>query len=221
MSQQLRCPTGKEGRELALNMLERNKGMIIDSLSSLRIQEKNRILELGTGNGAHLPLLFARASRLKYFGLDISKDMEDEAKRNNESFIVDNRALFSHYDGESIPYVHSFFDRILTVNTIYFWERPVTFLNELHRVLKPGGICVIAFVEGHFMKKLPFVDGSFKLFDISTFVKLVSETPFRNVDVQTKFERVKRKSGEIVNREYLVATLQKAPKVDGTDSGNH
>jgi len=212
LSQQLQCPTGEEGRELAHSMFESNKGMILDSLSSLKIKKKNRILELGPGNGAHLPLLFGRASGLKYFGLEISKDMEDEARRINEGFIADNRALFAHYDGESIPYVHNFFDRILTVNTIYFWERPVTFLNELHRVLKPGGICVVTFVEGNFMKELTFVDTSFKLFDIPTFVKLISETPFKNVDVQTRFERVPSKSGEIVYREYLVATLKKAPR---------
>lgn len=212
LSHQLRCPTGEEGRELAQSMFESNKGMIIDSLSSLKIKKKNRILELGPGNGAHLPLLFGRASGLKYFGLEISKDMEDEAKRINKSFIADNRALFAHYDGESIPYVHNFFDRILTVNTIYFWERPVKFLNEFHRVLKPGGTCVITFVEGDFMKKLSFVDASFKFFDIPTFVKLVSETLFKNVDVQTRFERVRSKSGKIVCREYLVATLQKAPR---------
>lgn len=212
LSQQLQCPTGDEGRELAQSMWESNKGMIIDSIASLRIKEKNRILELGPGNGAHLPLIFGQASGLKYFGLDISKDMEDEAKKNNEHFIADNRALFTHYAGENIPYVRNFFDRILTVNTIYFWERPVAFLNELHRVLKSGGTCVITFVEGNFMKNLPFVDTSFKLFNIPTFIKLVSETPFRNVDIQTKFERVKSKSGETVYREYLVATLQKAPK---------
>nr|WP_293301462.1 class I SAM-dependent methyltransferase [Allomuricauda sp.] len=211
LSQQLQCPTGEEGRELAQSMFESNKGMILDSLFSLKIKEKNRILELGPGNGAHLPLLFGRASGLKYFGLDVSKDMEDEAKKNNESFITDNRALFAHYDGESIPYVHNFFDRILTVNTIYFWERPKAFLNELHRVLKWDGICVITFVEGNFMKKLPFVDDSFELFDISRFAKLVLETPFKNVDVQTRYERVRSKAGEIVDREFLVATLQKSP----------
>lgn|SRR5690606_14069186 len=219
LSQQLKCPTGEEGRELAHSMFESNKGMIIDSVASLRIKGKNRILELGPGNGAHLPLIFGQASGLKYFGLDVSRDMEEEARMNNKSFIADNRALFSHYDGQKIPYVHNLFDRILTVNTIYFWERPVVFLNELHRVLKPEGICVITFVEGNFMKKLPFVDGSFKLFDISKFAKLVSETPFRDVDVQTRSERVRSKSGEIVNREFLVATLQKAPKVSGQGKG--
>lgn len=212
LSQQLQCPAGEEGRELAHAMFESNRGMIIDSIASLRIREKNRILELGPGNGAHLPLIFGQASGLKYFGLDISKDMAEEARMNNKGFIADNRALFSHYDGENIPYVHNLFDRILTVNTIYFWEHPVTFLTELHRVLKSGGTCVITFVEGKFMKNLPFVDGSFKLFDIPTFVKLVSDTPFKNVDVQTRFERVRSKSGEIVYREYLVATLQKAQK---------
>src|SRR5690606_34045802 len=161
LSHQLRCPTGEEGRELAHTMFESNKGMIIDSIASLRIREKNRILELGPGNGAHLPLIFGQASGLKYFGLDISKDMAEEARMNNKSFIANNKVLFSHYDGENIPYVHNLFDRVLTVNTISFWEHPVTFLNELHRVLKPEGICVITFVDGNFMKKLPFVDGSF------------------------------------------------------------
>ncbi|MEM8506462.1 MAG: methyltransferase domain-containing protein [Bacteroidota bacterium] len=194
------------------SLFESNRGMILDSVAALGIQRKNRILELGPGNGAHLYLLLQQASELKYFGLDISERMIAEAKRLNSSFLSSKSALFSYYDGKHIPYVQNLFDRILTVNTIYFWSAPEVFLNELHRVLKPGGKCVISFIEGNCMAKLPLVDNSFTLYDIPKFIRLVSATPFKNIDVQTRSERVKSESeGEVV-RDFLVVTLQKAKK---------
>ena len=209
LANQLKCPSGENAGIFAQDMYKSNKGMIVDSISALRITDKNRILELGPAGGSHLSLIFQQALELKYFGLDISEAMVNEARAVNGRYIKGKKALFDCYDGTQIPYVHGFFDRILTVNTIYFWKQPKAFLIELYRVLRPGGFCVVTFVEGNFMKLQPFVDDTFELFDITRFANLVSRTPFTKVDVQTKQERTSNKLGKPVEREFLVATLQK------------
>src|SRR5262249_47728192 len=38
------------------------------------------------------------------------------------------------------------FDKVFTVNTIYFWKSLEAGFAEIHRVLKPGGRAVIGFV---------------------------------------------------------------------------
>ncbi|WP_051554681.1 class I SAM-dependent methyltransferase [Maribacter antarcticus] len=212
LAEQLRCPKGEAGKDLGSIMYESNKGMIIDSIAVLRIKDKNRILEIGPGSCAHLNVLFRQAANLRYFGLEISQVMVDEANKINCKSVSDRIALFLRYDGIKIPYVHNFFDRILTVNTIYFWQDPKAFLCEIYRVLKPDGICVVTFVEGSFMKDKPFVDESFGLYDIAKFANLVSEQHFKSLDIQTRNEDVKDKTGIVVNRPFLVATLQKVAK---------
>ena len=209
LSEQLRCPKGKMGKELGHIMWDSNKNMVERAISALKITKRNRILEIGPGNGQHLGEILGRGLDTRYFGLDISETMIAEAKQINKKFIEGRKALFELYDGKCIPFVHNFFDRILTVNTIYFWDTPELFLNELYRVLKPGGIIVITFVHANTMRSLPFVDDSFELYDIPRSTKLVSGSGFTNIDIQTKTERVQSKDGETVDREYLVISLQK------------
>ena len=61
------------------------------------------------------------------------------------------------YEGSVIPYVYGFFDKILTVNTVCFWEFPLLYLNEIYRVLKLGDIFILTFAKSSFMKDLAFV----------------------------------------------------------------
>jgi SAM-dependent methyltransferase len=59
------------------------------------------------------------------------------------------------YEGKKLPFEDETFDKIFTVNTVYFWENPVEFLNEIYRVLKDDGTFVLTFGQRDFMEKLP------------------------------------------------------------------
>ena len=211
LAQQLRCPDGKQGVAIGKSLEDTNKRMILESIKSLEIKNKNRVLELGHGNASHLPEILKRANEVKYFGMEISKVMQQESSRINAKYIKKKLASFQMYDGQNVPYVLNFFDRIITVNTIYFWKNPTSFLNEIHRVLKPNGIFVVSFAISSFMKNLPFVSQTnvFNLYNNSTLEHLVANTQFELSDIKNKTERVKSKTGEWVDREYIIAVLHK------------
>jgi SAM-dependent methyltransferase len=48
---------------------------------------------------------------------------------------------------EALPFVDGLFDRVLCVTTICFVDDPGAKLHEARRVLKPGGVLVIGFID--------------------------------------------------------------------------
>ncbi|WP_340065716.1 class I SAM-dependent methyltransferase [Ascidiimonas aurantiaca] len=195
-------------------MYDHSKGMITESIVSLNIEKELKILELGVCGTRHLPVVFKQAPGLQYFGLDTSQRRIDEVTNVNNTVIAGYQAFFFPYNGLHVPYADHSFDRILTVNTIYFWQNPNTFLKELYRVLRPNGICVITFMEGTFMKNLSFINDSFQLYDIARFVHILVESGFENADIRTRNECVQNKKGDVADKVFLVATLQKVSKED-------
>jgi len=217
IAHQLRCPSGEEGVLMGKLLTETNSGMIRETIALLQLSNKNRILELGHGNCEHLSFLLKQALQLRYFGMEISEVMKQEAVSINKQYVKKRQALFQLYNGKEIPYVLHFFDCVLTVNTIYFWRDPVALLNEIYRVLKPGGICILTYVKSSCMEKLPFVANNniFSLYSHENIKQLVDVTAFEIDQIKNKTERVKSKSGEWVEREYAIVVLSKALKNNG------
>ncbi|MCV6628865.1 MAG: class I SAM-dependent methyltransferase [Flavobacteriaceae bacterium] len=211
IAHQLRCPKGEEGIKMGDLLSESNKGMIYESIQNIPIKSKNRILELGHGNGAHVGYILKRASQLGFFGLEISDTMIKEAKRINFHHIKNRKAVFLPYNGIDIPYAQGFFHQLLCVNTIYFWDKPLRNLHEIYRVLKPEGHCILCFAKEGFMKELPFVHSTntFELYSNDKLIALLKQTDFTVVRMIDKSESIKSKTGIWVERDYTIAILRK------------
>ncbi|MCG8884010.1 class I SAM-dependent methyltransferase [Tenacibaculum finnmarkense] len=209
IEKQLSKPEGEFGIEIAKNMNESNIKMTIDSIKSLKLLKSDILLEIGHGNCGHLEKIYKEANNIKYFGLEISETMKFEAERINKKLIQNNEISFHLYDGINIPFPDNNFDKIFTVNTIYFWENPLDFINEIYRVLKINGILILTFAQKDFMKKLPFVKNKFSLYDNNDLNLLIKKTGFEIVETEKKSEKIKSKSGELVNRIFSVVKIKK------------
>lgn len=209
MAAQLRQPDGAKGIEVANMMNETNLRMIHHAIDRLQLREGDRVLELGHGNGAHLAYLFQQQPNLSYAGLDISTLMNQEAQRINQPLVASKQASFHLYDGLHIPFPENYFDRIFTVNTIYFWSDPPLLLSELYRVLKRNGILNITLAPKDFMEQLPFTPFGFTLYDDKTLLNLIGQTPFTLIDTEKQTEIVKTKAGDPVERPFATFTIGK------------
>lgn len=206
---QLRHPHGAEGIAVANMMNESNIGMTRHSIDRLNILERDHILELGHGNCSHLSYLLKQKDNLTYSGLEMSELMNNEAQRMNKEFINTKQALFYLYDGVSIPFSNNSFDKIFTVNTIYFWNNPELLLTELYRVMKHGGLLNITFAQKSFMQDLPFTQFGFELYDNEKIKKLIDNTSFEILNSDTQTEAVKTKTGEFIERDFTTISLGK------------
>ncbi|MCY1542099.1 malonyl-acyl carrier protein O-methyltransferase BioC [compost metagenome] len=209
LAAQLRQPSGAKGIEVAVMMNETNIRMTHHSIDQLGMLDRDNILELGHGNGGHLSYLFEQNAGVTYYGLEISALMHEEAKQVNQSFINRKQAAFYMYDGLHIPFAGDHFDKVFTVNTLYFWTEPELLLAELYRVIKPGGILNITFAQKDFMEQLPFTSFGFTLYDHEKIKQLIGSSPFRYISSATQTEKIKSKTGDLVDREFLTVTLGK------------
>jgi ubiquinone/menaquinone biosynthesis C-methylase UbiE len=209
IASQLKHPTGEKGIEMANMMQETNSNMTRHSIENLNISTGNTVLELGHGNAGHVTFIFEQGENLKYYGLEMSELMFQEARRINRNFVSQKQAFFSLYDGNVIPFQDAFFDKIFTVNTIYFWYEPEKLLLEIYRVLKPNGTFCITFAEESFMEQLPFTKYEFELYSTEKVVQLVQKTAFKILYKETLTEKVKTKTGELTDRDFTTIVLEK------------
>ena len=205
LEKQSSCPSGEFGIKIGKDMNESNMGMILNSIEFLELKNGDFILELGHGNCAHLGELLESAAGIKYFGLEISETMLGEAKKIN----AEKEAGFKLYDGKTIPYTHSYFDRVLSVNTIYFWTNPTRLINEVERVLKPNGLCVLTYVNKDFAKKMPFVRDRFTLYDQADLAQLTEGSNLKMMESRELTDQVKSKTGEPLDRTYTMTKIKK------------
>ena len=100
--------------------------------------ENLTVLDLACGEGYGSYLLSLKAN--KVVGVDISKDTIDHAsktyQRDNLEFLVGDAHLLSFEDNS--------FDVIVSFETIEHLKSPLKFLQEIQRVLKPGGLLILS-----------------------------------------------------------------------------
>lgn len=209
IASQLKHPTGEKGIEMGNMMNETNINMTRHSVQNLHIASGDTILELGHGNAGHVAFIFEQAENIKYYGLEMSELMFQEARRTNRNYVSQKQAFFSIYDGNTIPFEDNLFNKVFTVNTIYFWQEPEKLLSEIYRVLQPKGILCITFAEESFMKQLPFTQFEFELYSTEKAEKLMEKTSFKIINKETLTEKVKSKTGELADRAFTTLVLEK------------
>ncbi|MDR6457208.1 ubiquinone/menaquinone biosynthesis C-methylase UbiE [Chryseobacterium vietnamense] len=208
LAQNLANHQGGKGIEIGEMMNATNISMTLESIKTLVIDDGQQMLEIGHGNAAHLKSIMSLAKNLRYTGIDISETMHKEAKRLNKEF--ESEADFVLYEGKKLPFQDESFDKIFTVNTVYFWDNPIEFLNEIYRVLKDDGTFVLTFGQREFMEKLPFTEYDFTLYSNSEMEELISKSHFKRMKTSEKEEEIKSKTGnETIQRIYTILTIKK------------
>jgi ubiquinone/menaquinone biosynthesis C-methylase UbiE len=210
IAKQLSCPEGEHGVKTGEMMHASNLGMTSSAIDALNLQNNNTILEIGHGNGGHIAQLLSKAENLKYYGADISETIIAEAEKINQHFVDKGIVHFELTDGATLPFENNQFDKIFTVNTIYFWSNPGEYLNEIKRTLKPNGILALCFADKTFMQNLPFTSYGFTLYEVEEVKFLLKNGGFTIENILSKTEQIKSKTGEQVEREYhvMVASIK-------------
>lgn len=200
---QLSCPVGEKGVKTAQNMAVNNDGMTALAVKAIGLAKDDVVLEIGPGNGSHVPSVLKGFKHVLYYGVDISELMVTEAQRLNRGV---QGADFSLSDGQQLNFADEFFSKVFTVNTIYFWKDAVGYLKEILRVLKPGGLFSVAFGAKEFMAGLAFTKYGFNLYTLDEVCQLLIQAGFEITGADRTTERVRSNGGGMVDREVVVVS---------------
>lgn len=206
---QLRQPTGEYAIQVGEKMNEGNLHINLNTFEALELATGDNILEIGMGNGFFVKNILSTDNTLRYTGCDFSEIMVNEACKKNEIFIATGQAQFHLSDANDLPFEKETFDKVFSINTIYFWENSQIVLAEIWRVLKPKGQVTISLRPKSIMEHYPFVKYGFKMFAKEDLKELMSKNNFTVIDIIEKEEPEIELNGELTKTATLLIRAEK------------
>jgi demethylmenaquinone methyltransferase/2-methoxy-6-polyprenyl-1,4-benzoquinol methylase len=101
-----------------------------------------KILDIATGTG-DLAIMMSDLNADKIVGLDISQGMLEVGKQKIAAQELSHKIDMVHGDSENIPFEDNYFDAITVSFGVRNFENLDIGLQEIARVLKPGGVFVV------------------------------------------------------------------------------
>jgi ubiquinone/menaquinone biosynthesis C-methylase UbiE len=176
-AKQLRQPHGAAGIKVGIIMNNGNEVLYDFTLSSMQIEENESILEIGFGNGKFFNKLFSKAGNLTIAGIDYSETMLKEACEKNQASIASGKLALQQANSDRLPFADNSFDKVFCINVVYFWNDPQKHLEEINRVLKPGGKFFATIRSKSSMELMPFTKYGFTKYTEEEWKEVVKKTP--------------------------------------------
>jgi arsenite methyltransferase len=170
------------GRFVARMMNSHNAAMNAFAVRLLDLQPSDRVLEVGFGGGVTLPSLIGAAAFLG--AVDRSQDVVAWAHARYSRDVASGKADFREGTVESIPFGANAFNKVCTVNTVYFWSSLEAGLAEIYRVLVPGGRTVIGFLPKEWMDRMSYPADIFTSRAPAELIAALEEAGFKKVRVE-------------------------------------
>jgi len=104
---------------------------------------RGEVLEIGPGPGYVGLEWLARCPDSKLTGCEISPEMIKMAQKNAADYGLASKAVYVEGNGMRMPFPDAAFDAVISNGSLHEWEDPLEVFNEIHRVLRPGGLFCI------------------------------------------------------------------------------
>lgn len=150
-------PRGLPGRLGGRIMARANAACGVWVSGLLQVAAGDKVLEVGFGPGVTIAHLTTLAPAGHVVGIDVSPEMVEQARARNIPAIKRGRVELRLASVERLPLGDNSFDKALAVNSMQAWPDAVGGLQEIRRVLKPGGRIALGFTpySGQAKEELP------------------------------------------------------------------
>ena len=152
----------------------------------LSLQKENKVLEIGFGPGKLINEMAAITTDGVVTGIDFSQVMLKKASKLNKQYISKGKVILRKGECSSLPFDNESFDKLCSINTLYFWKEPGQNFSEMFRVIKSGGKIVIGFRDDKQMNNLNLSADVFSYYSQEDVVNMLAEAGFANAHIKEK-----------------------------------
>lgn len=138
-------PVGRTGRVGSRLMVRINRRNYATMAAALELRPDDELLDVGCGSAV---LLAAHAGRARFVaGLDASDVQLEIARQRLADRLAAGTAELVKGDVTALPWADGRFSVVTSMFCLKFVPDPLKALEEMHRVLRPGGRAVVAFCD--------------------------------------------------------------------------
>jgi ubiquinone/menaquinone biosynthesis C-methylase UbiE len=178
-SKQARKPSGLFGRLVMSNIFDFGNYYLNRFVNELlSVQKDEYILDMGCGTGK---LVYAMASQTSggYFeGIDFSEIMISIAQRRNKKSIKTGKVKILKGNFDEIPLQNDYYDKVCSINTIYFWPKPEYTAQKIADIIKPGGFFLAGFEDMNQLEQRSLDTDVFKIYSTEEVKNLLVKSGF-------------------------------------------
>jgi len=153
------------------------------TLPLMELQPSDRVLDLGCGTGWASRRMARVAGEV--VGLDVADEMLRRAENASSAF---KHIRYVWGSAESIPAADNYFSKVLSVESFYYYADQGKALDELRRVMAPGGklfILINLYKDNHYsLRWVSELKVPVKALSEKEYISLLESRGFGNVDAR-------------------------------------
>jgi SAM-dependent methyltransferase len=199
LAQQVSHPSGLLGKLILPRLWnQRNKTLNDATLAHLAPAPQDRILEIGFGGGYLLERMTRIINEGLVAGVDVSNAMAEVCQKRFKPLIDVNKLELKTASAESLPFPDNHFNKVCSVNSIFYWQNPTMVFSEIRRVLTDEGLLVLCFTCKRSMENKKFAqENQVNLYEIDDAEQMMKTAGFAGVAVHQATDR---------HREFVILT---------------
>jgi len=162
------------------------------ALTDLEVKEDARIIDIGCGGGANMNRLLKMFPKSTVTGFDHSELSLEMAKDYNYHAFVDKECFFAGGSVLQMPLAKEMFHVATAFETIYYWASLEVGIEEIFRILMPGGQILIANELDGLQNRdrdLEATTGIMRVYNIEEIELSLKEAGFININSRHDEER--------------------------------
>ena len=120
----------------------------IKDVLGIKTSEEGLLLDVGCGGG-WIDIGLALLTKLDFVCVDISPRCVQGTKEDFMDAFLGDRVMVQQADAHELPFADEMFNYVISTSSIGFWHNPQSGIEELYRVLAPGGRIFIRGFDGN------------------------------------------------------------------------
>ena len=109
--------------------------------------------------------------------------MLNNVSQKNEQIIEEGKLKLFLEDISKTSFEENTFDRIYTVNTIYFWNELKKSFSEIKRILKPNGVFLNVIYTKEYLNKIIYTKYGFKKYTVEEIKDMMEENGMKIIEI--------------------------------------